>query len=353
MKCNILIDWLTFVVRDTAVPQHVITGYLGMDPGLFQEQPYGLNGYNHVLRFNDIFVMYEPAEGSTNARNMGVCVSMSGNGCRCFETYSKSSIEGISSQGTLNTAFPSLFAHIVTSDCNVTRIDIACDDHDGVLDMDDIYYCYDNNNINSRMSKRQFVGSRDGNSISGACFYLGAPQSDFRVRIYDKAKEQGDYQGHWIRVELVLKGKNALAFVQNFVNCDSIGTLTAGLINDKFSFIVRDDVNISRCSTCGWWLEFVGSIEAIQILSREVVQHEIDEVRDWIVNQVAPSLGLLFKALGSAEVWEIMKDGADRLSRKQQATLDDYRALMHARAAQRNAALNCNCDTEGQLRLWA
>ena len=41
---------------------------------------------------------------------MGVCVSMSGNGCRAFETMSRLTIKGTKdTQGTASTAFPTLF----------------------------------------------------------------------------------------------------------------------------------------------------------------------------------------------------------------------------------------------------
>ncbi|MCI8808133.1 MAG: replication initiation factor domain-containing protein, partial [Oscillospiraceae bacterium] len=33
---------------------------------------------------------------------------------------------------------------------------------------------------------------------NGSTIYIGAPSSDFRVRIYDKALEQGA-EGHWVR----------------------------------------------------------------------------------------------------------------------------------------------------------
>lgn len=359
MKCNVLIDWLTFTVKDCYDPYKVISWYLGLDGSLFEPMPYGLNGYDKVLRFNDIMVCYEPRE-CVDFRNMGVCVSMSGNGCRAFETYSKLSLDGcIDTQGTPNIAFPALFQLICANGCNVSRIDIACDEHDGVLHMDDFAECVRTNSINSRMQKREVVMSYDGIQNSGCTVYLGAESSDFRVRIYDKAKEQGDYQSHWVRVELVLRGKNALAFVDNFVNCDSLGTLAAGIMNDKFLFIERDDENISRCSTCGWWLEFVGSIESIKILSREAVQHDVEEIQDWVIQQVAPSLGILFKAYGYACLNEIIDIGVARMSNKQNSVVKDYlkAKLAEAKDLDERLAARKRWDSmftsDGQMRLWA
>ena len=327
MKCNVLIDWLTFTVKDVYDPVKVITWYLGMDGCLFQEMPYGLDGYEHCMEFNDIKVLYQPRE-DVNFQNMGCCVQMSGNGCRTFETYSKLNLDGATDQqGTGSTAFPCLFQLLCCNNCNVSRIDIACDDHAGVLDMDVIVDAVMHNNINSRMAKRQVVLSYDGTQRDGTTVYLGAPSSDFRVRIYDKAKEQGDLVSHWIRVELVIKGKNAMAFVENFVNCEDVGTLASGVINNKFSFIERDDVNISRCSKSGWWIEFMENLDAVELLSRSIVQHEIDDVEEWAVRQLAPTMGLLFKAKGSVWLHEYLKDGEARLSGKQLKVLADYKNL--------------------------
>ena len=56
MKCQVLIDWLTFSVKEKD-PRYVIQTYLGMDPDLFQDTGYSqFLGYSKVLRFSDIFV---------------------------------------------------------------------------------------------------------------------------------------------------------------------------------------------------------------------------------------------------------------------------------------------------------
>lgn len=61
MKCQVLIDWLTFSVKETD-PNKVIQTYLGMDPDLFQDTGYSLMGYNKVLRFSDILVCSDGRE---------------------------------------------------------------------------------------------------------------------------------------------------------------------------------------------------------------------------------------------------------------------------------------------------
>lgn len=207
MKCEVLIDWLTFSVKEKDPKNKVFQIYLGMDPILFQDTGYSLMGYNKVLCFSDICVCFEGREDEY-FHDMGVCVSMSGNGCRTFETMSKLTLDLTDKQGTQSVAFPALFQLLASdADANVTRLDIACDDHAGHLDTDDILDKVQKNEVNSRMTKRSTAISFDGTQRAGATAYIGAPSSDFRVRIYDKALEQG-VDGHWIRVELVMRGAN-------------------------------------------------------------------------------------------------------------------------------------------------
>ena len=323
MKCQVLVDWLTFSVKEQD-PAKVIREYLGLDPELFQDAGYGLLGYNRVLRFSDICVCYEPRENDF-FRDMGVCVSMSGNGCRAFETMSKLT------QAGQDSVFPTLFQLLAADEtANVSRIDIACDDREGFLNMEEIVEKVQANEINSRMTKRSVIVSFDGTQRSGSTIYLGAPSSDFRVRIYDKALEEG-VDGHWIRVELVMRHKNAAAFVEQMNSAPSVGKLAAQVVNDKFSFIERDDSNITRCTVCGWWQSFVDELESVRLVARCVVQHSVERIENWIESQVGPSLAVILNTLGWPHLFELAHAAAGRLSARQLSLISDYNALQAAR----------------------
>ena len=323
MKCQVLVDWLTFSVKEQD-PAKVIREYLGLDPELFQDAGYGLLGYNRVLRFSDICVCYEPRENDF-FRDMGVCVSMSGNGCRAFETMSKLT------QAGQDSVFPTLFQLLAADEtANVSRIDIACDDRKGFLNMEEIVEKVQANEINSRMTKRSVIVSFDGTQRSGSTIYLGAPSSDFRVRIYDKALEEG-VDGHWIRVELVMRHKNAAAFVAQMNSAPSVGKLAAQVVNDKFSFIERDDSNITRCTVCGWWRSFVDELESVRLVARCVIQHSVERIENWIESQVGPSLAVILNTLGWPHLFELARAAAGRLSARQLSLISDYNALQTAR----------------------
>ena len=323
MKCQVLVDWLTFSVKEQD-PAKVIREYLGLDPELFQDAGYGLLGYNRVLRFSDICVCYEPRENDF-FRDMGVCVSMSGNGCRAFETMSKLT------QAGQDSVFPTLFQLLAADEtANVSRLDIACDDREGFLNMEEIVEKVQANEINSRMTKRSVIVSFDGTQRSGSTIYLGAPSSDFRVRIYDKALEEG-VDGHWIRVELVMRHKNAAAFVEQMNSAPSVGKLAAQVVNDKFSFIERDDSNITRCTVCGWWQSFVDELESVRLVARCVIQHSVERIENWIESQVGPSLAVILNTLGWPHLFELARAAAGRLSAWQLSLISDYNSLQTAR----------------------
>ena len=329
MKCEVCVDWLTFSVKKED-PNEVIRDYLGLDPALFQDTGYSLLGYNKVLRFSDICVCHEPRENQ-HFKNMGVCVSMSGNGCRAFETMSK--LGAKDKQGKESVVFPALF-QLLTADenANVSRIDIACDDREGYLDMDEIIARTRANAVNSRMRWKDIHESIDGVSKAGATVYIGAPSSDFRVRIYDKALEQG-VDGHWVRVELVMRSANANAFVEAVTGSETVGKLAAQVINDKFSFIERDDSNISRCTVCEWWQNFVDTSLKVRLVSREVIQHGVERIRGWIESQVGPSLYVLMKTMGIMDIYSIAASSAGRISSQQEALILDFQSLCSARRA--------------------
>ncbi len=326
MKCEVLVDWLTFSVKEQD-PAKVIREYLGMDPTLFQDTGYGLMGYNRVLRFSDICVCSEGREDN-HLHDMGVCVSMFGNGCRSFETMSKLTFPGAKDkQGTNSVAFPVLFQLLASTEgANVSRPDIACDDRAGYLNMDDVLSKVQENEINSRMTSRSVVVSFNGTQRSGATVYIGAASSDFRVRIYDKALEEST-DDHWVRVELVMRGKNSKAFVEQMTNCENVGKLAAQVINDKFSFIERDDSNISRCTVCNWWTHFVDELEAVRLVARKVIQHTVERIGNWVEAQVGPSLAILLRTMGWPYLFELAQDSGQRLSDKQQLLISDYNSM--------------------------
>lgn len=323
MKCSrAIIDWLTFTVRGAEDPESVIFNYLKMDPALFQPVPYGQYGYQKTMQFDGIFVYYDPAE--ERVHDMGVCVSLTGKGCRTFEHFTRYE------RG--ETPFFAAFTRLHTDDSvHFSRVDLAIDDMAGQLDLDQICDAVRENRVNSRIRKRTIYQGYDGKSVAGTSVYFGSESSDFRIRFYDKAKEtykpmDPKYNSHWIRLEIVMRGKNAGAFVGGICNSLDLGHLASGILNDKLAFIERTDTNITRCQICDWWLRFVDDVASIPLLHADRPEkHTILRSLEWIRRQVAPALSLINDARGYFEIRDILALGLSKRTAKQQALLDDYR----------------------------
>lgn len=326
MKGSALIDWFTFSVKGQSNPDFVISSYLHMDPDLFQVNPFGGLGYCSSKAFHGILVFYDPAKdknGLDRTMEMGVCVSMSGSGCRTFESHTSYKSEG--------TPFWALVGKLhVDPLVNVSRVDLAVDDREGLLDLDVIADAVRKNQVNSRIRKRRIFDAFDGADGDGKSVYFGASQSSFRIRVYDKAKEhykpdQAEFCQHWVRFEIVMKGECANGLVSCMANSCDLGVMAAGILNDKLSFIERDDSNITRCSVCQWWLDFLESFDAMKLVSQEEGCHELEHIFEWLVRQIAPSLSMVREGKGIFAIQELLKAGQENRTKKQAALLNDYR----------------------------
>ena len=342
---EVLIDWLTFTVHGTDDPAAVIRDKLGMDPDLFQLASSVLSGYSAEQRFSDIHVCYggetrvnrTTGEVCFDSERMGVCVSMSGNGCRTFENLSHLKPENVQGQ-TENISLPfcSLFQTIAADEnIHATRLDVACDDKHGYLDKEKLFDCYYNDALNTRSTKWNWIEGKAGRKgrDTGFTFYVGSASSDFRLRIYDKAAQQNLDQ-HWIRCEMKMKDAHADAFIkQAAVSGASVGELAAEVLNDKVAFVELDDSNISRCTVCSWWSDFVSTVKSVHLVAREAIQHPVQKIAQWLRYQVGCSLRIVKETMGYMELRNIIEEAEDRLSMKQRALIKDYNALQYARGA--------------------
>lgn len=121
MNCNVkenvaLYDWLSFTSKKHT-PQELIEA-LGLTHCPWTETT-GARGYRDRLYFGCISVHFNGRD------DMGVWVEMSGQGCRNFEDLS-----------TLSDKWDTLFSFIQEHNLHITRLDVAFDDHTGILDIE-------------------------------------------------------------------------------------------------------------------------------------------------------------------------------------------------------------------------
>jgi phage replication initiation protein len=314
MTSSITIDYLTFSARGMAWDEAIET-ILEMNKEIF-EPTRGINFYNSGKVYNNIRVLYD-GEHTGNT----VCVNISGQGCRVYEENGERDILVLLSRIAKN---PSV---------NVTRLDIACDDQGGILDIEKAWEATNNGNYRTRSVSVNCHESRRKKGAGAKTIYFGSPASYCRVRIYDKAKQTYDPQlepemyndFHWIRFEMVLRDTYAAQAALLLADSEDIGATVAGIINDKFAFVNHDDSNVSRCSLIDWWADFLGEIQGIKLLSKQKANHSIEQHRDWLDYSCARVIAKVVKAIGHDGFGEILEHGTDKLTDSDLAQINDYK----------------------------
>lgn len=215
--------------------------------------------------------------------NMGIWLEMSGQGCRIFETFG-------------NGDYETLFAMCADSknEMHITRLDVAFDDFDGLLDINEVCRDMLDKNIVSRFN----VEDPESNSWivtysgSGASLILGSPKSEIRIRIYDKDGEQGHIEGrHWVRVELQLRRDRALGFYKAAAETPSIGVRFRGVLADYVRFVTpTEDSNKRRWPTAPYWEKLLDGVQAISIYSKVEKEYTIDQLDAYVVHQAGNAI---------------------------------------------------------------
>jgi len=77
----------------------------------------------------------------------------------------------------------------------------------------------------------------------------------------------------------------------------------------------------------------VDELEAVRLVARSVIQHGVDQIRNWVESQVGPSLYVLMKTIGLIDIYNIAASSAERISSRQEALIIDFQNLHTARAA--------------------
>ena len=148
--------------------------------------------------------------------------------------------------------------------------------------------------------------------------YLGSPTSDAMVRFYDKARERG-VTGQWVRFEVQLRRERAHEVLLAWFSGKSI----VGMLRGVVDFRVPEGKNQARWAVCDWWVRWLGAGDDVVRFTRTTSEKLIEEVRSWVLAQVAPSLALLLMADGGALDFyrKAAQEGAQRLKPWQTALL--------------------------------
>lgn len=170
------VDFLSFTLPFGHLPE----AFKLLDGFDLKSKEKGLYGYLFSYVAPGCTVLYSPDRPDVH-------VQLSGRGCDMFDPLS------------------------LPEHAKITRLDIAFDSFDGAYTVDDVRGCLLRGQFGGTARHiTGFVGFT--REAPGQTLYIGSPKSDARLRIYDKASEQGiapeQREGYsdWSRFELQLRG---------------------------------------------------------------------------------------------------------------------------------------------------
>lgn len=292
----VIYDWLSFTSK-VHTPDQLIAA-LGLAHVPWTETK-GARGYRDRKYFSCISIHY-------NGRSdMGVWVEMSGQGCRTFESLSKVGWEGI-------------FSFIRDNGLKITRLDVAYDDHIGILNIREIASDTQAGMYISKSDYWETVLSSKGTTVQ-----IGSPQSKVLIRIYDKAAERGKTDEHWIRVELQLRDDRAVQFTKIPL---PIGQAFAGVLINYLRYVEPgEDTNKWRWPMTEYWFNLVQDAEKISIYQTPGMEYNEERCKNYVINQAGNAIDACIQMYGLYEFEKMVQERKTAPNPKYELLIQQHR----------------------------
>lgn len=284
----ILIDWFSMTSKIHS-PENFIA-LLGLQDFLWEEMN-GANGYKNRLYYDHISIHYNGRE------DMGIWLEMSGQGCRVFESRGHGDYDILFREWLEN-----------EDEMNVTRIDVAFDDHEGLLDIKqlvkDTQDLDDDNNpaqFVSKFRKREVIWSHDDGGAPALTVQHGRKGSETMIRIYDKAAERGFTDRHWIRVELQHRADRAADFVRELLARKSdVGLLFRGVIYNYLRYVEPDDFDSNRWRwpLKDYWAKLLDGIGRIRLYKKPGTVYNMLNLESFVIGQAGNAIDTYIRIKG-------------------------------------------------------
>lgn len=260
----LLFDWLSITSKFHSVRD--IKHLLGLQDVDWTELK-GVRGYLVREYFEGISIHH----GNTG----NVWLEMSGKGCRAFESFG---------HGDYNIIFDVCIKY--SQYINVTRLDIAYDDHINLLNIDKICNDVRKQEYISKSREWEVIESSKGKSCT-----VGSHASPVLIRIYDKAAERGLKDEHWVRVELQLRDERAFEYINQLFSF-GFGGLFRGVLCNYLRFVVEDkkETNRSRLKTKSYWNKLLDDSGKISIYVKPGLDYNLERLNNYVFNQAGNAI---------------------------------------------------------------
>ena len=243
------------------------------------------------------------------------------------------------------------FFDVIYKYLKVTRMDVALDDYNGILNFDKMERKLKRREFRSSKQRYQVLKDKkaDG-SNRGETIYLGTRkrhQDGYLIRFYDKYAEYktkgailptkvenvvtGTGTHVWQRYEMEFHGKACKNFIEQILRGLTFGYLYKGLMRNAIEFlkVSRSNKNKSYWSVVDWWEAF---LEGAGKCSVSEPERDIDLGRllRWLRVAVVPSLHLLddIGHVKGFDIYELIKAcEVDEYAKKQERLKNETIAM--------------------------
>lgn len=300
----ILYDWLSVSSKDND-PESWLS-LLGLEGLSWEDMEHGRNGYRKGIFYRNISILFDGND------DMGTCLEMSGQGCRVFESEGTGDFDGLFHLFQDN---PQQF--------HITRLDVAFDDHSGILDMDQLFMDSHDREYVSKFKKvlveEEIIDSKKN---TGKTIYFGRKSSEVMFRIYDKAFERGFDDQHWVRVEMQLRGDRALAFV---MQPEPIGEKFRGVLVNYVRFVDESgDSNRWRWPMKQYWVDLIDGIGRIRLYVKPGEEYNIMQLDNFVFSQAGNAIAVALEIHGRQGFFDRLKSRSSSISPKYIHLLNQY-----------------------------
>lgn len=342
---NYLIDWLSFTIQSdiNGIGKSAVKGFLekmGLDNLPFLEKETGRHGYNRSMSIQNYINIYynevkfnefdeDNIDKLDRIVKMGVHFEFSGQGCRILEQEKN---------------WLDWFEILDNMAVRYSRLDIALDDFQGLLDFDvleekikkgEVISLSRTRNIDSSLDFKKAEKLDNNGNSKGKTIYFGNRQSLMMIRFYDKKREQEEKKiscpySFWQRYEIVLKREKATDFINKLKTGVDFAELYLTVLAGLIRFVDRGaDKNKARWKTSEFWSDFIKGSEGVKLKSKNL-DPSLDKTIKWIDESVMTSLQLLAEVakLGDLDLLEILKNSKTReKSERQKSMLNEFDLL--------------------------
>ena len=204
---------------------------------------------------------------------------------------------------------------ILKHDGHLTRLDCALDDRNSYVPLSTIKQAIEIGQCVTRAERLQSISSSSIHKAtpSGETLYLGSPQSQTLLRIYDKrlesqAKQREDWQDYGIRWELELKKDRAqacgqvLSYLEETDWLEYIVGVLRGYVDFRATTRDEEDEFRYRAPLLDWWLLLTDGFKKGRLIVEKEAQ-SLPKVKRWVSQSVAPMLAVIYAEDPGGQAW--------------------------------------------------